>query len=252
MQAYSAGFAKIYSMRWGHFARQVAPRLRDFYENHPHAPKNRDLLDLCCGAGHLSLHFLEHGYHVTGIDLSEDMLFYARENARDYIEKGMAEFIQADAAGFELDRTFGLCSSTFDALNHMQTLDQLESCFRSVNRVLLENGLFIFDLNTRLGLKRWNGISVEDTDEMMLINRGVYDEQNGRALAYISGFLRVSTQYYERFEETVYNTAFDLAQVRQAMIDSGFSEAYACRGQELGVPLQEPENEGRVFFVGRK
>jgi SAM-dependent methyltransferase len=252
MQAYKAGFAKVYNMRWGHFARQVAPRLQEFFENHPHAPQNRDLLDLCCGAGHLSLHFLEHGYHVTGIDLSEDMLVYARENSKDYIEKGMAEFIQADAVDFKLDRTFGLAVSTFDALNHLENLEQLKSCFRSVNSVLLENGLFIFDLNTRLGLKRWNGISVEDSEEMMLVTRGVYDEQNGRALTGISGFLRVSTQYYERFEETVYNTAFDLEEVRKGLLDSGFSVAYANRGQELGVPLEEPEKEGRVFFVGRK
>lgn len=252
MQAYNAGFAKIYNIRWGHFARQVAPRIREFYENHPLATKNRTLLDLCCGAGHLSLHFLEHEYRVTGIDLSEHMLLYARENTREFIEKGKAEFIQADAADFELDRKFGLAVSTFDALNHLENMDQLRACIRNVNRILLDNGLFIFDLNTHLGLKRWHSISIEDTDEMMLVKRGVYDDQNKRSLTTISGFLRVSTQYYERFEETVYNTAFDLEEVRKAMLESGFSIAYASRGQELETRLEEPEKEGRVFFVGRK
>jgi SAM-dependent methyltransferase len=252
MQAYSAGFAKVYNMRWGHFARQTAPRLREFYENQTLAQNNRDILDLCCGAGHLSLHFLEHGYRVTGLDLSEHMLLYARENTKDFIEKGQAEFIQADAADFELERKFGLAVSTFDALNHLENLDQLKACMENVCRVLLPGGFFIFDLNTRYGLMHWNSITIEDTGEMMLVQRGVYDEPNGRALTTITGFLRVSNQYYERFEETVYNTAFNLIDVQSVMIASGFCEAYPCRGQELGMPLYEPEKEGRVFFVGRK
>jgi SAM-dependent methyltransferase len=252
MQAYKAGFAKIYNIRWGHFARQVAPRLREFFENQPLGKNNRDLLDLCCGAGHLTMYFLEHGYHVTGIDLSEHMLFYARENAKDFLEKGQAEFIQADAANFELDRQFGLAVSTFDALNHLENLEQLQACLENVSQALLPGGYFLFDMNTRLALKYWNRMSVEDTEEMMLVQRGVYDEQNERALTTISGFLRVSNQYYERFEETVYNTAFDMADVQKAMLTSGFSEAYPSKGQDLGAPLDEPEKERRVFFVGRK
>lgn len=249
MQAYRSAFARVYNLRWGGFAQAVAPRLREFYER---AAGNgeRTLLDLACGAGHLALHFLEQGYRVTGIDLSESMLEYARRNTAIYIESGQARFIQADAAHFTLDRPVGLAVSTYDALNHLENLAALGSCFRSVRAALLEGGLFIFDLNTRLGLKQnWNGVHVEDTEELALINRGLFDELGGVAVTRITGFVLNENGLYERFEETVYNTVFAMRDVEQALLEAGFSRAYPASGQDLSLPLEDPESIGRVFYV---
>jgi trans-aconitate methyltransferase len=52
------------------------------------------LLDLCCGAGHLTRALAGRGYRVTGLDGSAEMLRYARENAPS------AEFIWTDARTF--------------------------------------------------------------------------------------------------------------------------------------------------------
>src|SRR5215207_3330258 len=132
MQAYGQVFARIYNLRWGGFARQVAPRILEFYEATPIGKGNKDILDLCCGAGQLAQYFLEKGYHVTGVDLSEGMLEYARQNAMGYIESGLAKFIQADARDFKIDQPVGLVISTFDSLNHLESFITLKSCFRSV------------------------------------------------------------------------------------------------------------------------
>lgn len=103
MQAYSKGFARAYNRRWSGFARQVAPLLLDFYAATPIGRGNMTVLDLCCGAGHLAVHFLEKGYRVVGLDLSDHMLHYAREHTRRYIETGQATFIQGDARNFTFD-----------------------------------------------------------------------------------------------------------------------------------------------------
>lgn len=250
MQAYRAAFAKIYNLRWGGFARQAAPLLRAFYE--AQGGLERSLLDLCCGAGHLGLHFLEHGYRVTGLDLSAPLLEAARENARPYLENGQAFYVQGDAAAFDLPEQFGLIASTFDALNHLPDFESLKSCFRCAARACAEKGWFIFDLNTRIGLLRWNGISVEDSPELMLVTRGIYDGTGERAWTHISGFLQTENGLYERFEETVYNTVFDMEAVQAALLEAGFKEAYPTRMQSLGTALDEPEKEGRVFFAARK
>ena len=169
MQAYGRAFAQVYNQRWIHFARGVAPRIREFYERTPCGSENASLLDLCCGTGQLAVHFLEHGYRVTGVDLSEHMLHYARQNAAQYLESGQARFVQADAAQFSLDERFGLAVSTFDALNHLPGTDALRSCFRSVYPLLVPGGTFVFDLNTRAGLlEQWTGINVQDTKEAAL------------------------------------------------------------------------------------
>jgi SAM-dependent methyltransferase len=252
MQAYGKNFARVYNLRWANFAQQVAPRLRAYYESTLLGQVDHSLLDVCCGTGQLALHFLDNGYAVTGLDLSPDMLEHARANAAPFVVGGQAEFSQADAADFHVDGLFGLAVSTFDALNHLPDLASLRGCFRSVFAVLRQNGTFIFDLNTRAGLKRWASIMIDDTPELMLVNRGLVDYAANRAYMHVSGFLQVSEGLYERFEETAYNTIFDLLDVQTALLESGFNATRFCRLQDLNGRLPDPESETRVYVVAEK
>ena len=89
---------------------------------------------------------------------------------------------RADAADFTLTDRFGLVVSTYDALNHLPDFAALAGCFRSVFRVLEDGGMFIFDLNTLRGLRRWTAMTVNDTPEMMLVVRSLFDEQQQKGL----------------------------------------------------------------------
>jgi len=252
MQDYGPSFAHVYNLRWTAFARQLAPRLRSYYEATQFGRENHRLLDLCCGTGQLALHFLDHGYQVTGLDLSASMLSHAKTNTAPYIVAGQVRFVQGDAANFRLDECFGLVVSTFDALNHLPDFAALKSCFHSVYAVLEKGGQFIFDLNTLHGLRRWTGVSVSDTPEMMLIVRSLFDEQARRGYTYISGFLPVNGGLYERFEETAYNTVFDLHPVRQALLETGFQAVRFATSEDLTSPVADPETEARIFVIAEK
>jgi SAM-dependent methyltransferase len=257
MQAYGNEFAQAYNLRWTHFANTLAPRILDFYERSAGeallaGPRGKTLLDVCCGTGQFALYFAERGYAVTGVDLSEPMLSYARENAAAQVQAGRAHFIQANATDFMLDEPVGLAVSTFDALNHLPDMAALRCCFDRVFAALVEGGLFIFDLNTRAGLRRWSNIGIEDDEEVTLITRGLYIEAESRAWIRITGFARNAGGLYQRFEETAYNTAFDLAQVRAALLESGWRDCYFARSQDLATPLADPEQEARAFIVARK
>ncbi|RPJ39135.1 MAG: class I SAM-dependent methyltransferase [Chloroflexi bacterium] len=252
MQAYNASFARIYNLRWANFAQNAAPRLRTYYESTLVGHENHRMLDLCCGTGQLAMHFLDHEYEVTGLDLSEAMLDYARANAAAYIVAGQAHFVLGDAANFELDDRFGLVVSTFDALNHLPDFTALKSCFLSVYPCLVEGGLFIFDLNTEEGLRRWTGIMVEDQPELMLVTRSLYDEASRRAFIRISGFAPAGDDLYERFEETTYEVPFDLAAVRTALFEVGFQTVHFARLLDLGAPVDDPEHENRIFILAEK
>lgn len=251
MQAYGEAFARVYNLRWSGFARQVAPLILEFYAATPVGRTQRAVLDLCCGSGHLAVHFLERGYRVVGLDLSEPMLRHARENARAYVESGQAMFVQGDASDFTLAERFGLVVSTYDSLNHLPDEQALRRCFQCVYAVC--DGYFIFDLNTRRGLRRWNNIQVDDSDEdLLIITQGLYDGHSDRAWTRITGFLRLPSGFYERFEEVVFNTVFDLERVRDALLAVGWKTAYFARAQDLATALENPENEGRVFVVASK
>jgi len=257
MQAYGPSFARVYNKKWQLFAQRIAPWLRLFYESQPISQQSRVLLDVCCGAGHLAAHFLENGYTVTGIDLSEHMLRYARENNAAYAATGQVRFVQADAAHFTVEGPFGLAVSTYDALNHLPDQAALRGCFESVYPLLLPGGWFIFDLNTRAALLHWNNILVDDDPECMIVNRGLYDESSGKAWMFISGFICTGhkedgTPLYERFQEMVYNIVYDLSWVQQTLHEVGFGLVYPAQINDLYTPLKEPEKEGRVFFVAQK
>ncbi|PKN84753.1 MAG: class I SAM-dependent methyltransferase [Chloroflexi bacterium HGW-Chloroflexi-8] len=251
MQAYNQIFARVYNSKWSGFARSVAPFIHDFYNSTSIGQENKTMLDLCCGAGHLACHFLEKGYHVVGLDLSEPMLDYARENTRQYIESGQAKFIQGDASNFKLEERFGLVVSTFDALNHLENEQALKSCFECVYKV--SQGFFIFDLNTRNGLKRWNSITVdENSEDALIITRGIYDGKSDKAWTRINGFIQRPDGYYERFEETAFNSVFEMARVKSALLGVGWKNVYFAKIQDLKTPISEPEQEGRVFVVASK
>ena len=112
--------------------------------------------------GSSRFYFLERGYQVTGIDLSEGMLDCARANTSMFVQAGQARFLQGDASSYTLDAPVGLVVSSFDALNHLPDLAALRSCFACTHAATLPGGTFIFDLNTRAGLQRWNNINVTD------------------------------------------------------------------------------------------
>jgi len=249
---YNSGFATVYNLHWGGFADRLAPRIREFYESTPIGQTNKTALDVCCGTGQLVLHLLEHGYDVTGLDFSPAMLRYAMEKAQPYIDEGVARFVEGDAINFTLDGRFGLATSTFDALNHLPDLAALQGCFRSVAVVLVDEGRFIFDLNTRYGLERWLGASMQMADDLVLFTRGVMVEELNRTYTQISGFLRTESGLYDRFDQTAFNTIFEMSAVHAALSDAGFRNSYCARSDDFATPVDDPEAEPRVFFVAEK
>lgn len=249
MQAYGEGFARAYDRHWAGFARQVAPLIFNFYAETLPGRAKKAVLDLCCGTGQLALHFLTQGYRVVGLDLSASMLALAREKARAFVETGQARFVQADASDFTLEERFGLIVSTYDALNHLENLNALRRCFACARAV--SDGLFIFDLNTKLGLRRWNNIHVDEAGEDVIITRGIYDGEGERAWTRISGFVHLANGLYERFEESAFNSAFDLAAVKEALHEAGWPQLHFALVRDLRSPIAEPELEGRIFVVAQ-
>lgn len=67
----SPAWARFYNEVGSSFAVSVAPRIRRLYEATEMGRSTKTLLDVCCGTGQLARHFLDHGYEVTGLDLSE-------------------------------------------------------------------------------------------------------------------------------------------------------------------------------------
>jgi len=252
MQSYGKVFARIYNSKWTAFALGLAPVLAAHYETLPVSRGNRRVLDVCCGTGQLLAHFMERGYTGVGVDASASMLEQAACNNRAAVADGRLALVRADAAAFRAGTGFGLAVSTFDALNHLPGEAALASCFRCVHDALAPGGLFLFDLNTASGLRRWNHVNVDESDDTVLINRGIFASDMDRAYTRITGFLRTESGLYERFEETEYNTPFGMDRVRDLLVQAGFPRVRRASRQALGTELPDPEAEARVYFGAQR
>lgn len=117
-----------------------------------HTPVGGRILDLCCGTGQMMAPLTQHGFKVTGLDYSAEMLSYARENAPG------TQLVQGDARNFSFDETFDAVLSMSASLNHMASLDDLGRVFDCVHRALREGGVFVFDVNHPAQLSSyWRG-----------------------------------------------------------------------------------------------
>ncbi|MEM9007591.1 MAG: class I SAM-dependent methyltransferase [Cyanobacteria bacterium P01_F01_bin.86] len=115
----------------------------------PELPANAAILDLCCGTGQLLQPLIQAGYQVTGLDGSQAMLTYARQNAPQ------ANFLLEDARSFHLPEQFNGAFSTSASLNHIMSLDDLTQVFRNVYQALRPGGLFAFDINHPAQMAKW-------------------------------------------------------------------------------------------------
>ena len=91
-----------------------------------------------------------------------------------------------------------------------------------------------------------------DSEAAVVTTRGRLDEDKARATLNITGFLRTEAGLYERFDETVFNTIFDIQPVLWTLRNQGWSSAHAARFGDLATPLDEPEQEERVFIVAQR
>ena len=252
-QAYGEAFARVYNERWTFFATRIAPQLLSLFgslDGVRDSPKS--VLDLCCGTGQLAQAFLENGYDVTGIDLSPAMLRHAEENNAQALRDGRARFSVDDAAAFSIKSKVTFAVSVFDSLNHLPDADALSDCFQCVYAALDRPGVFVFDLNTPTGLVRWNEMTYRDTENLTMINRGIYPSGADRAYTYITGFLRQTDGSYERFDEAAYNTVFAAADVLERLAAAGFGSCYTATNGALSDPVDTPDQLDRAFYVCRK
>lgn len=101
---------------WRQFFNQYAPQYDghvftknttaevEFIVRHTSTPQGGAILDLGCGTGRHSVPLAQHGYRVTGVDISEGMLALAQQRAQ---HAGVhVEFVRANADQFARPESF--------------------------------------------------------------------------------------------------------------------------------------------------
>ncbi|GGM21606.1 class I SAM-dependent DNA methyltransferase [Deinococcus aerophilus] len=139
-------------VEYDHWADFVLTYARDGGLN----PVGAAALDLACGTGGFTRELQAAGLHVTGLDISEEMLAEARRRLPD------VAFVAGDLRSFSLPGRFDLITCVFDSLNNLLTAPDLGAALAQARAHLRPGGLLAFDVNTRLGVRElWEGDAIE-------------------------------------------------------------------------------------------
>ncbi|MFC2033916.1 class I SAM-dependent DNA methyltransferase [Chloroflexota bacterium] len=237
-------FAQIYNKHWGNsFIFIVLPVFDQLVL--PYIPEKARILDLCCGTGQLVQILATRDYQLTGVDGSEEMINFARQNAPT------AEFIVGDARSFKLPEEYHTVISTFDSLNHIMTIEELTSVFRNVHFSLKQGGLFLFDLNMEEGYKIcWNdAYNIVEEDHVCVV-RTNYD--------FIEKTARFDTTIFywqdgwQRSDIPLTQKCYSKTEIESALENAGFIEIHSYAYDEQLSLVELTEKSERAFFICQK
>lgn len=103
------------------------------------------LVELGCGTATLSLLMEEHGYKITGIDNSSDMLSIAAEKLT---ANSKITLQLQDMSDLYFESQFDGFYCVCDSLNYLLSEEDIYNTFLGVKEYLKAGGIFIFDLKT--------------------------------------------------------------------------------------------------------
>jgi len=198
------------------------------------------LLDLGCGTGNATAPMARRGLEVVGVDASEAMLAVARRKLPG------VRFRRGDFRRLRAPGRFGLVYSVFDALNNLLEPADFTVMARRVFRQLAPGGLFIFDMNTTVGLRDlWEGGRVEGWAGEVYY-RWVHSYEDATGLAKVEAFCETEDG---AFTEVHLERPYDPPELRALLGCAGF-DAVEVVSYPSGRPA--PEDAARVWVVARR
>ena len=206
------------------------------------------VLELGCGTGVLTRKLAAKGYDMIGVDYSEDML----EIAMDHRQEGEdILYLLQDMREFELYGTVRAAVSICDSMNYIVEYQDLVQVMKLVNNYLDPGGIFIFDLNTPYKYEEILGENTfaENRPEGSFIWENYYDGETGINEYDLTLFVREKEGIYRKFEETHYQRAYELEQVRRAVKEAGL-EFVAAYDAGTHKPVQQDSQ--RIYVIARE
>ncbi|EIJ78949.1 MCP methyltransferase, CheR-type [Bacillus methanolicus PB1] len=212
--------------------------------------EGKELLDLACGTGELSVRLSKAGFRVTGVDLSSDMLTVARAKADEngqsirFFQQSMAEL---DGLG-QFDAVCIFC----DSLNYLETEEDVRKAFKNVAQHLKKDGVLLFDVHSiykimQVFMNETFAVVQEDISYIWQCYKGNYPNSIEHDLVFF--VLDEETGQYDRFEELHVQRTFSVNYYENWLKEAGFemleifSDFHDCRHDDKAE---------RIFFIARK
>lgn len=206
----------------------------------PNLVKDAHILDVGCGTGQLAQKLIEKGYKITGIDASEGMLSYARENVPD------AKLVLNDARFIDFSPTFDAVIS-IGAFNHVMSLEELTSVFHNVYHALLDNSIFLLYLFLEEEYQlNWDGkITGNVKEDYAWAARNSYNSETKIASINLTIFSLIENTW-QRFDSTIIEKCYTKEEIISALETTGFKD---ISSYDAHRDLKISQMPGSTYFV---
>lgn len=247
MDAYT-GFAAVYdefmdNVPYEEWAEYLCGLLAD------HGVNDGLMLDLGCGTGSLTEVLARRGFDMIGVDVSEEMLQIAMDKRA---QSGLdILYLLQDMREFELYGTVAAVVSLCDSINYLIEYEDLVTTFKLVNNYLDPQGVFIFDLNTPYKYENviGDGTIAESREDSGFIWENYYDAESRINEYNLTLFIQEDGDLYRRYDETHYQRAYDLDEIKQAAKEAGLVFVTAYDAFTRNAPREDSE---RIYVALRE
>lgn len=195
------------------------------------------LLDVACGTGRAFAPMLRRGWTITACDISPAMVAQARVKHGDEVRLEVADMREMPVYG-----SFSLVWALNDAVNYLLGDRDLVAALAAMAANLADDGLLVFDCNTRRLFREFFGARPEEPDD----ERWVWEGRGGEGDLYEA---RLSGEDIEPHLHRERHRS--VAEVQEAMREVGLAPVAAIgqREEDHKVVLADDWDEDRDLKI---
>lgn len=208
--------------------------------------KDAKVVELGCGTGKMTRLLAAYGYDMTAIDSSVEMLEIARNQQDDGIL-----YVWQDMVELELPKPVDAVISICDCMNYILEQTDLQEVFRRVESYLKEEGVFLFDMNSKYKYEQLLGdhTFAEDREDCSFIWENFYDKDERINEYQLSLFIQNETGMYDKFEEVHFQKAYEQKEVKKLLKNAGFQSVTVLDADTMKEPKEDTQ---RLYFICQK
>lgn len=246
MEAYSR-FAEVYDFLmkdtdydgWVNYIERI-------FKRNNYKPKK--ILELACGTGNITNRLIKKGYDVVGVDISSDMLTFAKQKAN---ELGLrSNYLNQDMIDLEITKSFDCVLCLCDGFNYILDSQDLNLIFYKVYNILQEGGYFIFDISSyhKISNILGNNTYAENYDHVSYIWENYFDDKTNICELDLTIFLK-KNGLYEKIEETHIQRAYRVEEINKLLNNYNFSKLDVVKAFSFN---DWDDKDERIYFICRK
>lgn len=205
--------------------------------------------ECACGTGSLTIPLARLGYQMTGVDLSQDMLFEASQKAR---KEGVGiPFVKQDMRQLHLHRHMDAVLCTNDGLNYLKDGEEMTQFFRAAYDTLREGGVLALDVSTPYKLQHvlGNHFIGDETEDIAYLWQNKYHPAQQCVELNLAIFVRQQDETYTRIGEYQKQYAHEAAEIFDLLKTVGFEKIGLFGDKRMEAPK---DHEHRWFIAARK